>query len=86
MNSKLIEALRDRRPITPQREGDSEYQRNKQLVDIARLASRGSTLHGQILCRMSEDNKRRAWTYSKAEVKDLLRVIYDASEVSSHGK
>lgn len=77
---RLIEALRYRGPITPQLEGPSEYNRNQQLVAIARLAARGSTLHGHILVRMSDENKRRAWQYSTAEVKALLRAIYDAPD------
>lgn len=77
---QLIEALRHRGPITPQAEGPSEFQRNQQLITIARLAARGSTLHGHILVRMSDENKRRAWQYSTGEVKALLRAIYDAPD------
>lgn len=78
---KLIEALRDPAPITPQLEGPSEYQRNAQLVEVARRAARGSTLHIHILCRMSEANKLVAWKYSKAEVKERLHVIFEGGAI-----
>ncbi|MBE9155368.1 hypothetical protein IQ265_00710 [Nodosilinea sp. LEGE 06152] len=88
MNSreKFIEALRSRVPITPRLEGPSEYQRNKQLVNIARLAAHGSMHHLHILCRMSEANKRTAWAFSTADAKERLKHMFNAPGVNKHGK
>lgn len=77
---KLVEALRDPGPITPQLAGPSQYQRNAQLVEIARCAARGSMLHLSILCRMSEANRLTALTYSKAETKEILRSMIEGIE------
>lgn len=81
MTSKLLEALRHRGPITPQLEGPSDYQRNKQLVEIARLAAYGSTTYLHILCRMSPANKAIAWKFSKADTKARLRAMHNAPPV-----
>ena len=75
---KLLEALRHPGPLTPQLQGPSDYQRNAQLVEIARLAAYGSTLHLHILCRMGKANRATAWRFSKIEIKSRLRAMFDA--------
>lgn len=79
MPSKLLEALRPSGPITPQIEGPSDYQRNKQLIEILRLASLGSSTHLHMMERMSSANKATAWTFSKADTKARIKALYGAS-------
>jgi hypothetical protein len=76
---KFIAALRDPCPIMPQLEGPSDYQRNKQLVEIARLAAHGSMHHLHILTRMSEANKHLAWKFLPTDAKDRLKAMFDAA-------
>jgi hypothetical protein len=76
---KLLEALRHPGPITPQLKGPSDYQRHAQLVEIARLAAYGSTLHLHMLTRMSKANKENAWRYSKLKIQNRLRTIFEVT-------
>lgn len=75
----ILEALHHSGPITPQLAGPSDYQRNVQLVEIARLAAYGSTLHLAMLTRMSKANKETAWRYSKLEIQNRLRTIFEVN-------
>ncbi len=76
---QLLEALRHTGPITPQVQGPSDYQRNQQLIEVARIAAYGSTTHLYRLTHMSAANKAIAWKFSKAEVKNCLRIIFEVS-------
>lgn len=69
--------MKQRTPPLPQLEGTSDYLRTKRLVEIARRAARGCALHGHLLMRMSEANKRLTWMYSTAAVKASLKDIFD---------
>ena len=76
---KLLEALHHPGPITPQLKGPSDYQRNAQLVEITRLAAYGSAIHLDMLTRMSKANKETAWRYSKLEIQNRLRTIFEVN-------
>jgi hypothetical protein len=76
---KLLEALRHPGPITPQLKGPRDYQRHAQLVEIARLAAYGSTIHLHILCRMGKADRATAWRFSKIEIKSRLRAMFEVS-------
>ncbi|PZO45644.1 MAG: hypothetical protein DCF17_00930, partial [Shackletoniella antarctica] len=64
---------------TPQLKGPSDYQRHAQLVEIARLAAYGSTIHLHILCRMGKADRATAWRFSKIEIKSRLRAMFEVS-------
>lgn len=81
MPSAIWTAVVDPAGCIPKREGESLYQRRKQLVEIARLASLGSTVNLHRLARMAKENKADAWTYSKADVKAKLKAIFDGGAI-----
>ena len=81
----MLDALLDPINHLPRREGEGLYHRRKQLVDIARLASLGSTTHLERLTRMTQENKADAWTFSTADAKGRLKEIFGNSKGGING-
>lgn len=59
----------------PSLKTDTQYERNERLKRIVWMAAHGSISSMHRLRRMSDENKRNAWTYSTAETKALLKAV-----------